>query len=230
VEKLPPLFLPIDFVGLLKLNLNAQTDTHSIIFQYILDRPNFKNFVEEKFVEFDAKRRLDYILQSLGWKNFRDRLAGLYIEHVLYNRFPVRTSNKAGQEFRQFEDSLINYTVDGYNRGFMLAFYLKMAKLSSYQNVDVQNRAQFDISLQTFELLKHIPKKVIKIDWILLISHQLAEFLGFEKLLEILTKEKFDYKNIYNRLTNIDKKKYCDTLLNYAYAINENDFFVDTNV
>jgi hypothetical protein len=71
---------------------------------------------------------------ALGWSNFRDRMASMYIYKSIHGTFPKHTSMDLVEDIKQLEARFSNNGVTSYSRIFMLGFYLRLA------NIQIQKR------------------------------------------------------------------------------------------
>jgi hypothetical protein len=227
MKLLPPISLPRELCQLLCSNMNASVDSSAIIQNFINERPAFRFFIEEKFKEFDKKKRMDYIIQSLGWNGFRDRLANLYLHHILHHKFPHRTSTQHIQELGRLEQRISQYSVEGYSRGFLLAFYLLCVRLTQRKE-DPSNQGPSELfSRKLIDLMKYSHTRIIKVDWVLLLLLHYEHFLGHESLKGALQVPNFSYQKLYEELTPGQRQTMNENLLTYAFSIHEADMFAD---
>jgi hypothetical protein len=221
--QLPHVILPKEFVTLLKTNLQV-TSSPAPIFDVI--RPNKAIYLslERAFAEFDDGRGLEKTMMALGWANFRDRMASMYIYKVVHGNFPTSTSMDLVDDIKTFEHRFVDHGVHGLSRVFLLGFYLKLANLQIRER---QNNQFLEIKVpeEIGPLLKLSQGRSERADWLILILLHLHNSLG-DKLLTntLLSGKKFD--ELYELLTEDQKKNMLENLLAYGASINEADFFL----
>ena len=83
---LPHVILPAEFLALLKTSLPVSTSS-APVFDVI--RPNGALYMvlERAFMEFDDGRGLEKTMVALGWSNFRERMASLYVSKAIHAEF-----------------------------------------------------------------------------------------------------------------------------------------------
>jgi hypothetical protein len=221
--QLPHVILPVEFVTLLKSNLSVTTSP-SPIFDVI--RPNQAVYLtlEKAFKEFDDGRGLEKTMIALGWSNFRDRMASLYIYKSIHGNFPKVTSMDLVEDIKQLEMRFSNHGVNSFSRVFLLGFYLRLA------NIQIQKRENNKfIEIKIPEVigayLKLSQGRSEKIDWLILIILHLQNGLGDKMLMNALMQgKKFD--ELYELMSPENKKLMLENLLAYGASIQEQDIFL----
>src|SRR6478736_2306316 len=99
---LPHVILPAEFINLLKTNLPVSTSSAPIFDQI---RPNGALYIvlEKAFKEFDDGRGLEKTMVALGWSNFRERMASLYVYKAIHGEFPMMTSMELVEDIKYLE-------------------------------------------------------------------------------------------------------------------------------
>ena len=90
----------------------------------------------------------------------------------------------------------------------------------------------FEIRLDNtfkFEVLSLSTSRTIKIDWVVILIQHLILFLGKDEVVE-LVKAGGKYQDIYDLLTEDQKKIYMNNLLAYGASINEKDIFISDHI
>jgi len=87
---LPHVILPLELCSLLKTNL-AVSNSSSIIHDSINSNEALYHILEKIFKEFDDGRGFEKTVMGLGWPNFRDRIASIYLYRLINRKFPQKT-------------------------------------------------------------------------------------------------------------------------------------------
>ena len=219
----PYVVLPQEFIILLKTNLPSTT-TNGPIFDVI--RPNRALFsiLESAFKEFDDTRGLEKVMTALGWANFRDRMASIYVYKSIYADYPSKTDMELVEDIKQLETRFLDHSVHGYSRVFLLGFYLRLANLTIQHREDnkfLEIKVPEEIGL----LLKLSQGRSEKIDWLILILLHLNSALGDKMLLNgLISGKKFD--ELYTLMSKDAQEVMSQNLLAYGASIQESDVFV----
>jgi hypothetical protein len=216
--------LPDYFTRLLCSNMQNGEDNFSNLSMYIKSNPGFEGLVKRSFLDVDEKGRIDSIVKSLGWHGFRNRMSALFLEYHLNGQFPIKPNLELCHELVALEEKVKSQTVEGFSRAFMLGLYWKLHRYKD-NNQFIEGFNWIEI----LDLLKHSKAKVIKIDWLLLSILHLQCFLGKEVVREAL-KTSADYKDLYERLDEKQKRTYTMNCLSYGASINEPEFFYQSRI
>lgn len=220
---LPYITLPSEFVTLLKSNLSITTSP-APIFDVI--RPNQAIYLtlEKAFKEFDDGRGLEKTMIALGWSNFRDRMASVYIYKAIHGYYPKSTSMDLIEDLKDLENRFINHGVNSFSRVFLLGFYLRLANIQTQRR---ENNKFLEIKVPEVigAFLKLSQGRSEKIDWLILIIMHLLNGLGDKLLMNSLMQgKKFD--ELYELLSPENKKNMMENLLAYGASIQEPDIFL----
>ncbi len=220
---LPHVILPNEFLILLKINVSLSSASEPI-FEVI--RPNKALFLvlEKAFKEFDDGRGLEKTMVALGWANFRDRLASLYVYKSIYGNYPIKTSMELVEDVKLLELRFSNHSVTSSSRLFMLGFYLKLANIETQRK---ENNKYIDIKIpdELGPFLKFSQGRTEKIDWLILSTMHLLNGLGDKLLMNALVSGK-KFSEIYNLMAPENRKNMMDNLLAYGASIGEQDIFL----
>jgi hypothetical protein len=220
---LPHVILPAQFITLLKTNLSVSTSSAPI---FDLIRPNQAIYqtLEKAFKEFDDGRGLEKTMVALGWSNFRERMASLYVYKAIHGKFPISTSMELVEDVKELEIRFSNHGVNSLSRIFLLGFYLKLANLQ-IQNRENNKFMEIKIPDEIGSLLKLAQGRSEKIDWLILILMHLLQGLGDKMLMNsLISGKKID--ELYQLLTPELRKNMMDNLLGYGASIREQDLFI----
>jgi len=189
---------------------------------------SFRALVFSYFSDIDSKGRIDIIIKSLGWATFRNRLAALYIHYQAHGEFPATVDTTLAKGLEEFEAKLINHTVDGFSRSYLLAFYLKMARLWS-MNKDCEDLLEhLNVEEEIFKYLRSAKAKTVKIDWLILLLCHFHYVFGGDELKKVMD-EGTNYTEIFQSLSEAQQDMLMQNFYSYGYSINEVEiFYVET--
>ena len=220
---LPYVNLPSEFVTLLKSNLSVTTSP-APIFDVI--RPNRALYLilEKAFQEFDDGRGLEKTMMALGWSNFRDRMASLYISKFIYGDYPQTTSMELVDDLKLLELKYLDHGVHSFSRLFLLGFYLRIA------NIQIQRREhnqylEIKIPDEVGMILRLSQGRSEKIDWLILIIMHLLNAFGDKMLTNSLVSGK-KFEELYVLMAPEARKIMADNLLAYGASIRESEVFL----
>ena len=221
--RFPYIKLPEEFLTLLKGNI-AVSSSLTPVFDVI--RPNRGLFLilEKAFHDLDDGRGLEKTMLGLGWPNFRERMASLYVYKSIYGNFPHITRLEQIADIKKLENRFQDHSTHGASRLFMLGFYLKLA------NIDIQNREnnqflEIVIPEEIGPILKLSPGKTERIDWLILITTHLYQALGEKLLVNSLSSgKKFD--DLYHLMAADKREEMLSNLMAYGASIKEHDVFL----
>ena len=220
---LPHVNMPSEFTTLLKTNLTTMNFSGPI---FDIIRPNKTLFqiLQKTFLEFDDGRGIKHTMIALGWPNFRDRVASLYIYKNMLGIFPVSTNIGLVEEIKNLEGQLAHHGLHGSSRIFLLGFYLRLANINLQKN-NPNDFFEFKIPEEIGAFLKLSNAKSEKIDWLILILIHLSNDLGAKLLLHSLAIGK-DIDELYSLLSPEARKMMFNNLLAYGSSINESELFL----
>lgn len=220
---LPYVNLPSEFITLLKSNLSVTTSP-APIFDVI--RPNKALYLtlEKAFQEFDDGRGLEKTMMALGWSNFRDRTASVYISKFIYGDFPQKTSMDLVEDIKVLEQKYLDHGVHSFSRLFLLGFYLRLA------NIQIQRREhnhylEIKVPDEVGPILRLSQGRSEKIDWLILIVMHLLNAFGDKMLTNSLIAGK-KFEEMYQLMSPEARKTMSDNLLAYGASIREQEVFL----
>jgi hypothetical protein len=209
------LYLPDYFTTLLKEDIHKKGPLGHFLNSYILERPGFHGIMLKLFTQKEFGKNLDSIITSIGWYTLRAQIAALFISYKQNGFFPEDVDPSCVDELLMFEEKIKPFTVEGYSRGLLFAFYLKMCEIE-----DENSKKLFGPSIITF--LSKIKVKTVKIDWILFILYQFNLHLGEEKVGFFLNSN-YSFQKIMDSLDSYQKKTFFMDGLSYAFSINDKE-------
>jgi hypothetical protein len=217
----PEVHLPDYFTQLLKMNVQTLNYSWHQVAVHIYQNKSFHALLEHYFREFDPKARIEVIVQTISWPGFRSRMAAIFLYYAIHGHYPENIPLDLSRDLDSFEEKLFPYTLGGHSRGYLLGFYLKMARLEQEKKQqNVENLPRIEEGL--IKLLSYAKIKPANIDWSLILLAHLKEFLGSEKLLE-LVKQGIDYNALETFLDPSEVKILASNMLAYSYSINETE-------
>ena len=223
----PRVLLPESFTALLKTNIHNTQDSLDKLNSLLSSSPSVAQLIEHSFLDIDPQKRVSIIVKSLGWRNFRDRLASLYIAHVIDGRFPEVSRTDLVEDLTDFEQKTIQYNVEGYSRNYLLAFYFKFIRLQLYKEGKKDLSIKFNIENDLLDYLKLSKAKSVKIDYIILALFHFNFYLGKGVLLKFERDQPLSYKELFSKLNKDQQLNMMGNILNYSYAIHEPEMFTD---
>lgn len=220
---LPFVILPAEFITLLKTNLSVTTSP-APVFDVI--RPNQALYLslEAAFKEFDDGRGLEKTMLALGWQNFRERVASMYIYKSIHGQFPLHTNMDLVEDIRQLEMKFVNHSITGVSRVFLLGFYLRLA------NIQIQHREnnkflEIKVPEEISTYLRLSQGRSEKLDWLILILMHLMNSLGDKIILNAIASGN-KLEDLYPLMSADSRKAMSDNLLAYGSSIGEADMFL----
>ncbi|MFN8369912.1 MAG: hypothetical protein U0T83_04705 [Bacteriovoracaceae bacterium] len=225
--KYPKLYLPQDFVGLLKVNVAEKSENWRKIIEYVWSHPTLYYIVQNCFQGLDQKKPVDYIINTLGWKNFRDRLGAIFLYHFKYGMYPNQATLTNMDDVLKLNAIIENYAFIGSSRGYMFGLYLKFVQVMIEKNEMILNPNDLKLNSDIINLLKLMNRKVERIDWLLIIIWHMVGFLGLEPVKNELTGNSLDYKKFLKKIKPEEREFFIQNCLMYGQAIHEPEIFTN---
>lgn len=219
--------LPQEFVTLLKSNHYVTSSTVSVM-DIIRSNPALTSVLETAFSEFDDKRGLEKIITVLGWPNFRERMASVYVYKCIYGDFPSRTDTELVDEIKSLESRFRDHSVNSFSRIFLLGFYLKLANLEIQHRED-NKYLEFKVPPEIGSLLKLSQGRSERIDWLILILIHLNASIGEKMLINGLVAGK-KFEELFVLMSKDSQELMSQNLLAYGASIQENELFLNEKV
>lgn len=218
----PFALLPDDFTHLLKVNMQSSSKNFLELKQYFMTKPDMTFLLKNCFQDIDEAGNVDRIMKAVGWFGMRDRLANIYLHRLEHGVFPKAPPENECADILLFEDEFKRFTVDGYSRLFLLAFYLK------FTLKDQKIKTHFREVITADEMMKCFvsgKSRIIKIDWMVVILSHFVSFFGIELCLTHL-KNGNSFSELWKQLEEKQQRILTANLLSYGAAINEPDIFI----
>jgi hypothetical protein len=220
---LPFVNLPHEFVALLKAN-HTVTNSPALILDVIRPNKALVFILETAFKDFDSSRGLEKVIMVLGWANFRERMASVYVYKSLYGDFPSKTDMELVDDIKLTESLYTDHSVNSYSRLFLLGFYLKLANLE-IQHGEENKYSEVKLPMDLGDLLRLSEGRSERIDWLILLLLHLQTALGDKLLMKNLREgKKFD--EIYLLMSKDDQIIMGNNLMAYGASIQETDVFL----
>jgi hypothetical protein len=225
----PSIQLPDYFITVLKSNMAQRSNFIVELTNYIRHYPSMLGLIRKYFKDVDEQIRLDIILKSMGWENFRNRLAIIFINFEKYHFYPDDLDQSFLPELVTLENKVKAFTTSDNSRAFLLSFYKTIASIKLSPQTKVSAIKVPEISQSTIGLLRYANSKLLKVDLVLLILEQLSSLVG-ERVLNKNLEEKFPFSAIYNLMDEKMKEDFVINLLNYGQSIKEVDLFIKDTI
>lgn len=221
---LPFVALPKEFVTLLKSNLQVNQSS-APIFDVLRLNPALIPILENAFAEFDDGRGIEKVMLALGWANFRDRVASVYISKAIYGNFPKKTDMNLVEEIKDIEATFRENSTQSQSRTFLLCFYLKLAELRLQEK---ENNRFLDLKLPKASIAKVLnlsQGRSDKMDWLILLVLHFNQLLSEELVVRSLASGK-KFQDLYQMMSVENRKLMHQNLLAYGASIEEPEPFL----
>ncbi len=218
----PAMNMPANFVNLLKVNMQTTKETYQNLSGIFHSDQGLWALIERGLKELDPDLKVDYLLKSLGWHGFRDRLCSMYVYYGKKRNYPRHCDLSLVSDIIDFEEKLKEFTVQGHSRAYALGFYYRL--LLDRYGKNSQSFGGIFVDDELIGLLKYSKTKVVKIDFLLILLLHLRAYLGAEKL-KYLLKEEQKFQSIYGLLGGKEKEELCGNLLRYSASIYDSSLF-----
>jgi hypothetical protein len=213
--------LPSEFLTLLKLNVPVTSSASAL--EVLGKNKALMLILEKAFSEFDDGRGLSKLATALGWENFRDRLASIFIGKIILGAYPSSTNMELVDEIKQLESRFHGHGVQSNQRVFLLGFYLKMLNVSAGKREMNFHELQLPEGLE--EVLKLTQGRSERLDWLLLMVWHMVFSLGKSAVIDALTRgQQFD--DIFSQMSVADRELMHSNLLAYGASIGEDEIFL----
>lgn len=219
----PYVNMPDVFVSLLKAEISVNSSPDPV-FASIRPQRALYSILERAFKEFDDGRGIEKVLMALGWPNFRDRMASIYLYKTVYGDYPSKTNMDLVEEIKFFEERFRSHSVATSSRLFLLGFYLKLAN-QELQRREENQFLEIKIPEEVESVLRLSQGRSPRLDWLILIVYHLQAALGQKMLTSSLAAgKKFD--EIYELMSTESQQQMLENLLAYGASIQESDVFL----
>jgi hypothetical protein len=222
----PVVYVPEDLTWINSFYLNNSRKSYVSISENVNSKPFLKLHVDRLFSQYIKANSIESMLNALGWRGFRDRLASSYLYHFFHGFFPQEDELDNITEVIQFEDDLKGIFPEGNSRIFFLGFFLKMCEIQSMKDNSDNFISFLKLSRELKQVLLLGDQKIVKPDWMILSLIHFESFLGRENILEIIKEDKGDFSLLRKRLSSEQKELMIQNFLRYGASINEQEMFI----
>jgi hypothetical protein len=220
---LPALVLPAEYVGLLKVP-TASGGVGLPAVDMLKKSPALYMVMERAFYEFNEHNiGLEKIASTLGWSNFRDRMASVYVFKALHGTFPDKTDMELVQQAIELEARFNEKSITGTSRIFMLGIYLRFLNIYISMRDDGSPEVSIPASVDKIIALRNI--KTDRPDWLILLCWHLESFLGASQLATYI-ESGLSWAQLYQKLSQSQQFHLVSNLLSYGASIQEEDPFL----
>ncbi len=222
----PIVYVPDGITWLLDEHMNNSKRSFNFIVDNIFDSPFIKIQISKLFKQYMKGSSLDSLLSSLGWKGLRDRLTSMYIYHFEHGSYPNILSLDNIEDILDFERKLSSTFPDGNSRIFILGTFFKLCEITS-KNDDPDNwNSYLKISESLLKVVRLGEQKVVKPDWLILTLIHFDNFLGGEKLYDLIKEYNGNFYSLLGHIDSNQKEIMIQNFLRYAGSINEDEIFL----
>ena len=221
--------LPDYFITLLKSNMASRVNFIGEVTNYIMHYPAFLGLIKKYFKDVDEQIRLDVILKSMGWENFRNKMALIYINFEKQGMFLKDIDTSYLGNLLALERQVSSFITSDNSRAFLLSFYKTLGAIKLERLSEKKNYVLPDLNPRTIALLEHANSKIKKVDVVLIILEQLTYLLGYELVKRNLS-EKYPFSAIYSQMDEQVKEAFIKNLLIYGQSVNEVELFVKDTI
>lgn len=221
--ELPFVSMPREFVTLLKSNLSV-VNSPDPVFEIL--RPNKALYatLESSFAEFNDGRGLEKLMLALGWPNFRDRMASLYIYKAIYGEYPTKTDMDLVDDIKAIETRFSDHSVHSFSRLFLLGMYLKLAQLK-IRVKEGNNFLDLKLPPEIGTIIALSQARSERPDWLILTVMHFQIAFGNKNLINgIVGGKKFE--DLYAVMPDDLRLNMHNNLLAYGASINESEVFL----
>lgn len=221
--ELPFVPLPREFVTLLKSNLSV-VNSPEPVFEIIRPNRGLYTVLDSSFSEFNDGRGLEKLMIALGWANFRDRMASLYVYKAIYGEYPAKTNMDLVDDIKAIETRFQEHAVHSYSRLFLLGFYLKLAQIK-VRSREGNRFLELKLPNEIGTIISLSEARTEKPDWLLLMITHFQIAFGTKNLINGLSAgKKFD--ELYELMIPEHRELMHRNLLAYGASIQEPETFL----
>ena len=221
----PHISLPDYYTRLLVSNIQNTIQTNNHLEIYIHEHKEMNALVKKIFRDIDPDGFLGKILSISGWLGIRNRLAAVYLEYAMTNKFPESANLNYVTDIINVENKLRHFTPAGNNRAFLLAFYAKMSLIYIKQRSSTNHVSPLIIKDEHIDLMKYSKTKSVRIDWLMFQLIQFDHFLGSERV-NALLKSETRYEAMFSLLSGDEQEQMMKNFLTYGASIGDTEIFM----
>ncbi len=230
IYDLPPISLPETMTRLCGFTHSNSRRGYSQLLD-IIESDQFLNlYVKMAFKEYLDKAGIPGMLNALGWRGFRDRVAEAYLYHAMYGRFPEAIELNEVDYVLDLEKRFDFLNTESNSRVFMLGMYLKLCEIYFERNGIFPDESLNHIPPEVDEILIKGKSKPQTPDWLIVIVWSLTQVMGAEKAATTLLQSKGKMNQILLELKQDQYGHVLRSLLRYGFAIQDSQFFIEERV
>lgn len=168
------------------------------------------------FEEVGRNFELNKVIQSYGLEKVRNKIAAVYLSRIQDGHFCSLPDMSLIDYPLSIEKEVIFRSASGHHRGFLLGLYMQMAQMKGHE-------LNLEIDATILKALKMSNGKMVKVDLMIIILCHLKEFLGEEKLLQLLD-QGGGHQKVFSQLSSDQHQQMAGNILSYCASIDEKDF------
>lgn len=219
--------LPGSFCRLLKANLQEYGNQVDLIKKFFIQDEALRAVLVLSHSDFKERYDLSQLIKSRGFINIRNRLGEAYYAYAFHGKY------LQGQEIEdiflpyEVEKSFKESIVTGYNRTYLLGFYLQLLKVEmKKEKLDTSQLDHFLIDRFYQNALRFLKSRVVKIDWVIILLYYLRSFLKEDYILQHL-KNGGDFNHLLCEMSSANRETLLNNFLSYGASIDDDDFFLE---
>ena len=192
--------VPDSMARLCSLTLLNQRQTYSELIQ-IVEKDSFLSlYLHQNYKKELERNSLISMATSMGWENFRNRLAETYIHHARYNNFKLLREIDEVYDILDLEKRFDFLYPEGNSRVFLLGMYLKLSDIHVENSYDYVGGDFLSIPVEVDEILHLYKKRSTHPDWLILFTWSMLIILGKDRCMRVLDQTKGDLSAIMRYL------------------------------
>ena len=217
--------VPDQLVLLCSVWVKSKKQSYLDICQVIEQDEFLSLYLKNTYREHWQKGGIMTLVKSLGWEGLRDIVAEAYLHQFVYKKFPPKIVPELVSDNIDFARRFDFLSASGNQRTFLLGHLLNQT------NLDLEEQGlSVLIPLEVDAILSKQKSKTHQPDWLIIATWGLVELLGAEQSEKILTESKGEWESLPRDLTENQIERFLAHMLSYAYAINDEAFFITETV
>jgi hypothetical protein len=224
--KFPTHVLPEYYTQLLRVNMQSTGSVFSNLSMYIHENRSLYAIVEKVTKSPNGKsEEISEKIKNHGWFGIRNKVCSAYLYYLKNGNYPNAPAIEMIDSILRIEERLRPFAVRGFSRSFLLGFYLESVALS----IDGGELLASFLDKKFLALLDISNSRTHKIDWVMILLYHFKDFLGYDKLLDLLNNGS-EYEQIYTQLSQDQQALLMKNLLAYGCSISESESFFTERV
>ena len=217
---LPVVRLPEAFCKCLRLYNPGQSLDLDEVAKILWRSPGVVALLERCFPEMKKEKRPDWLIRSMGWPKFRNRLSSLYVFRCYEGFWPEIYDEALVEDILRFEETFSAFGLLGHSRIFLLGLYYKVAKLKGKGETPLMDEAAL------VHIFRQAKARSERPDQLLIFCWNLLGTLSAEQIVTIIGKQDHDpFQNLWKELSAQVKLQVARNFLRYGYSTHEAEFF-----